>query len=650
MGEDECKLMPFNNKKIKLNRRPRFKALCVGLAMGWLSLNPILAAAQNDGHLITMKDADITAFIEDVSVVTGKTFLIDPRVQGKVNIASEDNLTKAEVFQVFKDVMRVNNYSVIPTNNGEYRITLTQNAAQEAPIAYKNGVSGQLSTVVLKLTNGDAGEVAKLIRPVVHSQGRLSANPGGSVIIITDYPENIAKARAIIEAVDIDDESYDSVKLSHLSALEAETALGALQGARPDVSVVAVPATNSIIMRGPRSGIVKLRSALRAMDEPRVKSRSNVSVVPLHFADGESILSILTTLLPAYAVEGEPLPTVAHETGSNSIIISASPEVQDAMAEVIRQLDERRPQVMVEALIVEITDSTARDLGVQLGVAGTGSNIPLLTTNFAGTAPDLLTLTGALAGPGLGLGAAAQGLLEDSALASLTGGGLNGATAGFATTGGDAVFSAIINAVEADVDSNILSTPFVTTLDNVPATFLVGQDIPITTGQTLGADNSNPFNTVERQEVGIKLDVTPQISQGDVVRLEISQEVSSVDDALGTVGSTADFVINTSEITTTVLADNREIIVLGGLVQDDEEASVEQVPGLGSIPVFGRLFQSEGKSRVKTNLMVFIRPTIIRSGDDARPLTQERLSQARLLDRAQTGRPLSKLDDIWPQR
>ena len=150
--------------------------------------------------------------------------------------------------------------------------------------------------------------------------------------------------------------------------------------------------------------------------------------------------------------------------------------------------------------------------------------------------------------------------------------------------------------------------------------------------------------------MGIKLDVTPQISQGDVVRLEISQEVSSVDDALGTVGSTADFVINTSEITTTVLADNREIIVLGGLVQDDEEASVEQVPGLGSIPVFGRLFQSEGKSRVKTNLMVFIRPTIIRSGDDARPLTQERLSQARLLDRAQTGRPLSKLDDIWPQR
>jgi len=639
--------MPTDHKNMTGRFLGSLKTLGFALALGVSALSINTASAQTQGeHLITMKDADITAFIEDVSVVTGKTFLIDPRVQGKVNIASEQSLTKAEVFQVFKDVMRVNNYTVIPTSTGKYRITLTQNAAQEAPVAYKNGISGQLSTVVLKLDSANAGDVAKLIRPVVHSQGRLSANPNGKVVIITDYPENIAKAREIIAAVDVDDKIYETVQLTHLSALEAETAMKALQGARPDVSIVSVPVTNSVVMQGPRGAISKLKPVLVGLDRPREKARSNVSVVPLHYANGEDILSILTTLLPAYQVEGQPSPTVAHESGSNSIIISASPDVQDAMASVIRQLDERRPQVMVEALIVEVTDSTARDLGVQLGVVGSGSNIPLVTTNFAGTAPDLLALTGALAGPGLGLGAAAQSTLETSALASLTGGGLSGATGGFATTSGDTVFSAILNAVEADVDSNILSTPFVTTLDNVPATFLVGQEIPITTGQTLGADNSNPFNTVERQDVGIKLDVTPQISEGDVVRLEIAQEVSSVD-AIADVGLIGDFVINTSEITTTVLADNREIIVLGGLIQDDEEFSAEQVPVLGDIPFLGNLFKAQSKSRVKTNLMVFLRPTILRTGDDSRPFTDYRLDQARRLDLAQTGRPVSKIDNIW---
>lgn len=626
------------------------KAVSAASLVLGLALSPIVAVpalAQSEGHQITMKNVDIAAFIEDVSVVTGKTFLIDPRIQGKVNIASEQQLTKAEVFQVFKDVMRVNNYTVIPTNNGEYRITLTQNAAQEAPLAYKNGISGQLSTVVLSVSNGDAGEVAKLIRPVVHSQGRLSANPGGNVIIITDYPENIAKARAILNAVDVDDEQYETVQLEHLSALEAESALTALQGPRPDVSIVSIPATNSVVLQGSSRAISKIRPVLTSLDNPRERQRSNVAVVPLKFANGEDILAILTTLIPAFTVEGSPPPTVAHEVGSNQIVISAPPEVQDEMRDIIRQLDERRPQVLVEALIVEITDSTARELGVQFGLAGTdGSDIPLLTTNFSRSAPSLLALTGALAGPDIGLGDDTQGTLGTAAVNSLL--GLNGASLGFASQGNDAVFSAIINAVDADVDSNILSTPFVTTLDNVPASFLVGQDIPISTGQTLGADNANPFNTTQREEVGIKLDVTPQISHGDVVRLEIAQEVSSVD-AIADVGLVSDFVINTREIATTVLADNGEIIVLGGLLQDDEQISAEKVPVLGDIPVVGNLFKSEGKSRAKTNLMVFLRPTIIRSAEDARPLTQYRLDQARRADVELSGRELSKIDQYFPE-
>jgi len=605
-----------------------------------------IAFAQSDGHLITMKDADIKAFIEDVSVVTGKSFLIDPRVQGRVNIASEQKLSKAEVFQVFKDVMRVNNYTVIPTNNGEYRITLTQNAAQEAPLAFKNGISGQLSTVVLKLKNEDAGEAAKLIRPVVHSQGRLSANPGGKVIIITDYPENIAKARAIIAAIDQDTKKFETLQLAHLSALEAESALKTLQGARPDVNIVAVPATNSVVLEGEDDAIRKLKAVLTSLDQPSNQQRSNVAVLPLRFADGENMLGILTTLLPGYVVDGSPPPTVAHDIGSNSIIISATPQVQDSLSSIIRQLDERRPQVLVEALIVEISDTVARELGVQFGVAGTnGSDIPLVTSNFSRSAPNLLALTGALAGPGLGLTDGLQGQLETSAVNSLL--GIAGPTAGFASRGNDAIFSAIVTAVETDTDSNILSTPFVTTLDNVPASFLVGQEIPITTGETLGATNINPFRSFERKEVGIKLDVLPQISEGDAIRLEIKQEVSSIAGAL-TTASTLDPITNQRNIETTVLADNGEIIVLGGLLQDDEQISAEKVPLLGDLPAIGGLFRSRGKSRSKTNLMVFLRPTIIRSAADARPLTQRRLEQARQLDLEQSGRELSKIDEYVP--
>ncbi len=635
--------MRLHAKALKAHMSKCLTGLTLAALTAILPLTAPAVFAQSGGHLITMKDVDIKAFIEDVSVVTGKTFLIDPRVQGKVNVASEQKLSKAEVFQVFKDVMRVQNYTVIPTGNGEYRITLTQNAAQEAPLAYKNGLSGQLSTVVLKLENEDAGEAAKLIRPIVHSQGRLSANPGGKVIIITDFPENIAKARAIIAAIDQDEKQFDTVRLTHLSSLEAESALRTLQGPRPDVSIVAVPATNSVVLQGSAGAISKLKTVLGSLDQPRNQQRSNVAVIPLRFADGEDMLNILNALLPGYVVDGSPPPTVAHEVGSNSIVLRASPEVQDALGSIIRQLDERRPQVLVEALIVEISDIAARELGVQFGIVGTnGSDIPLLTSNFSRSAPNLLALTGALAGPGLGLTEELQSQLETSAVNSLL--GIGGPAAGFATRGKDAIFSAIITAVETDTDSNILSTPFVTTLDNVPASFLVGQEIPITTGETLGATNVNPFRSFERKEVGIKLDVLPQISEGDVIRLEIKQEVSSIAGAL-TTASTLDPITNQRNIGTTVLADNGEIIVLGGLLQDDEQISAEKVPFLGDLPGVGGLFRSRGKSRSKTNLMVFLRPTIIRSAEDARPLTQRRLQQSRQLDLEQSGRARSKIDE-----
>ncbi len=588
-------------------------------------------------HLITMQQADIRAFINDVSVVTGKTFLVDPRVQGKVTISSEQSLSPNEVFSVFKDVMRVHGYTLVRTATGEYRVTLIQGAAQDAPFTSGAGINGQFATTVIKLSSADASEAARLIKPVMHSQGQLTANAGGKVLVITDFPENLRKAREIVAALDVSDSVIESFTLENLSASDAEAVLRSLGGNKSPYTVVSIPGTNKIIVEGPSASLSKLRPIIRSMDQGSTAPRGAVSIVPLRFADGEEIITLLNTLLPAYAKEGSPAPTAAYDPGSNTLIINAEGEVQASIEQIIRRLDQRRPQVLVEAIIVEISDTTARELGVEFAIAGLNGNaVPLLSSNFSRSAPDILGLTGTLV-------TAQDGFSTDeqtAAVANLI--GLDGGIAGIGGLSNDTLYSAVINALETDQDSNILSTPFVTTLDNVPATFLVGQEIPITSSETFSNTTLNPFRTFERQEVGIKLEVLPQISEGDVIRLEIKQEVSSIEGALSSLAQ--DFVTNKREIETTVLANDGEIIVLGGLLEDDEQIELSKVPVLGDIPIVGNLFQSKGRSRAKTNLMVFLRPKIIRSAADARPLTQSRLDQIRLEDRLQSDRDISKID------
>jgi len=498
---------------------------------------------------------------------------------------------------------------------------------------------------VVKLTQTDAAEAARLIKPVMHSQGQLTANPGGNVLVITDFPENLRKAREIISAMDVTDSQVETFRLANLSAIDAEEALKSLGGAKPGFRVVAVPASNSLIVEGKSAEIAKLRPIISSMDVGSSTPRGAVSVVPLRFANGEDINELLSTLLPAYQVEGQPSPTVAYEQGSNTLVISASGETQEALEKIIRRLDVRRPQVLVEAIIVEISDTAAKELGVEFAIAGLNGNaVPLLSTNFSRSAPNILGLAGVIAGAQDGFDATEQA----AAVSSLV--GLDGGIAGIGGIDNDTLYTAVVNALETDEDTNILSMPFVTTLDNVPATFLVGQEIPITTGESLlgaGNGNINPFRTFERQEVGIQLDVLPQISEGDVIRLEIKQEVSSISGALTSLSG--DFVTNKRSIETTVLANDKEIIVLGGLLQDDEEINLSKVPILGDIPILGKAFQSQGKSRVKTNLMVFLRPTIIRNASDARPLTQRGLDRMRLEDRLQSGRAFSKIDSFLDQ-
>ena len=622
-----------------------FTSAAVALILAGGSLAPAMAA---DDHIINMQDVDIKAFIENVGIVTGRTFVIDPRVNGKVNIVSEKPLNDIQVFGVFKEVLRVHGYTVIRAANGEYRVTLLQGAAQDAPFSESgSGISGQFSTVVLRVDNGKAAEAARLIKPVMHSQGQVSANPDGDVVVVTDFAENLRKARAIVSAMGVGGDVRETVQLTQLSVRDAEDALKQLGGTKAPYKVVALEATNSLILEGPAAEIAELRRLLASMDVGSSVPRGAVSVVPLKYADGEGLNELIQNLLPTFTIEGKPAPTVAYESGSNTLVISATSEVQADIEQIIRRLDQRRPQVLVEAIIVEISDTAAKELGVQFALGGiNGSTIPLLSSNFSRQAGNLLNVVGAIGADDVGLSDVTQTAFQSAAIDSLA--GIDGGAFGIGGTSNDALFGLIVNALETDDDSNILSTPFVTTLDNVPATFLVGQEIPITTGSSVSQDTLNVFTTTERQEVGIQLDVLPQISDGDVIRLEIEQIVSSIAGVL--TDATGDFILNKREITTTVLANDGEIIVLGGLVQDDEQINVSKVPILGDIPVAGKLFQSKGTSRNKTNLMVFIRPTIIRSAADARPLTERRLNQLRIEDLNQSGRTVSKIDTFLDQQ
>lgn len=608
------------------------RSLLLGAA---LVLTPASAVMAADDHMISLQEADIRDFIDDVAVVTGRTFLVDPRVQGNVTISSERALNDREVFEVFKEVLRVHGYTLVRTPNGQYRITLLQGSAQDAPLTSGNGVSGQMNTAIIKLREADAAEAARLIKPVMHSQGQVTANPNGRVLVVTDFPENLRKAREIASAMESSRTVRETVQLRQLSVVDAQEALSALGGQNAPYKVVALPATNSLIIETSPEEMSRLRQLLSTMDVGSATPRGAVSVVPLRFANGADLIELMNGLLPSYVRDGLPAPTVAYDAGSNALIISADGETQAELSGLIRRLDVRRPQVLVEALIVEISEVAAKELGVQFALGDTsGSTVPLISTNYTRSAPNLLALAGALTGT------TTDAATQAAAINSLT--GLGGGTIGIGGQSGDLLFGAILNAVQTDDDSNVLSTPFVTTLDNQPATFLVGQEIPITTGEALGSANLNPFRTFERKEVGIQLDVLPQISEGDVIRLEIKQEVSSISGVL--TSAAGDFVTNKREIETTVLANDGEIIVLGGLLQDDEQIDIEKVPLLGDIPVIGNAFRSKGRTRTKTNLMVFLRPTIIRNADDARPLTQNRLNRMRFEDMEQSGREISKID------
>lgn len=624
---------------------------------------PVLAQTAPGAQVLNLQDADIRVFIQDVARATGRTFIIDPRVQGKVSVASQEPLSRSELFDVLISTLRANGLVAVPTGSGALRIAPEEGAAQQG--SSLGGVDGLgFATQVFRLRNLDAAAAAETLKPLVGRQGAITPSARGNMLVIADYADNLRRIRSLLSQIDADRGVTETVTLKSSSAREIAGVLNQMlkpPGADPQalngvVSIIVVDSSNSLILRGEAEAVRPLLPIVADLDR-RAESAGDVRVVQLQHANAEQLAPLLqqlvgqqtttglgatqastpalgrtarapmtdTAAMPAAAVASTTgaataRANIARYPGANAIVIAADPETQRMLTEVIRQLDTRRQQVLVEAIVVEVSDETARRLGVQFAMTGVnGSAIPFAATNYSNASPNLLAIAGAAAAQNnLPEGSSVTETLRQAALRSLL--GTNGIiTGGGGQIGDDALFGFVVNAVKSDATSNLLSTPSVMTLDNQPATILVGQEVPVTTGEVLGDNNANPFRTTARQNVGVQLEVTPQINAGGTVTLNLRQEVSSISNTL--TSAVGGLVLNKREIETTVNVDDGQIIVLGGLLDQGERISVEKTPLLGDIPAVGALFRSNGRERTKTNLMLFIRPKIVRDGAEARFVT-----------------------------
>jgi general secretion pathway protein D len=656
---------------------------------------PVLAQ-----QTVNLRDADVRAYIQDVARATGRSFIIDPRVQGKVTVVSERPLDRAGYFELFLSTLRANGLIVTPAAGGAFRVAPADGAATQPSAGTSRD---RFETVVLRFNYIDAAAAVETLRPLVSREGQVTANRAGNAVIVADYADNVARVRALARQLDRDRAAVQVIALKHAGAREIATSLAQVgQGSDDDRGwqVAPVDASNSLVLRGDPSTLAKLSRIVADLDQAAAAG-ADVRVIFLNHADAEKLVPVLQQLVgqpvspssqaaplampmqsafggnnaqnnssPQQAQQNSaPLPTpstggslgtsgfvpgasigrgqavIARYEGANALVIAAPADVQRRLGEVIRQLDVRREQVLVEAVIVEISDIAAQRLGVQFLLSGTGgSNIPFSVTNYSNAAPNLLSVAGAIVAENrYGQDNATTVALRNAAVNSLL--NANGGNFGFGgNLGSGAVFGFVVNAVKADTASNVLSTPSVMALDNQQAHILVGQNVPLATGQALSNNFDNAFRTVQRQDVGIVLDVRPQINAGNTIKLSLRQEVSSIANAIVT-ENVPDLILNKREISTTVTVDDGQIIALGGLIDENERRAIEKVPLLGDIPVLGNLFRSKSRNRTKTNLMVFIRPTIIRNAEDAQRIAGDRYQYVRAEQASRAGGSTS-LDEL----
>jgi len=646
-----------------------FRNAC--LVAAFVSVATLLARpamAQEGTFTLNLKNADIHSLIQTVSRQSGRNFVVDPRVKARVTVISSKPLNSDELYETFLSVLQVHGYSAVPSGD-LIKIVPDVNAKQGPVPAYdaEAGNSDQLVTQVIKVENVPAAQLVPILRPLVPQQGHLAAYAATNSLIVTDRASNIGRLITIIKGVDrADNDEVEVIQLRHASAAETIRIVQSLQsrGGQPNgtpgaVRFAADERTNSILLSGDQAARVRMRGLILNLDTP-VPSAGNTRVIYLRYANAADLLTILSGVsagqaqigtggddsdaggntaqapaAPSVDANGVPVPQTGVPTASlvrratqqndrpnvdiqadedtNALIITAPPDEMRSILAVIEQLDIRRAQVLVEAIIAELTVNNSAQLGVNFAVDGSNDNRPVAITNLGGATQQL----------------AGQFAAVEAGGAPALSGGLSLALGRFGSGGID--FGILLSAIASDSDNNILSTPTLVTLDNQEAEIVVGQNVPFVTGQQLSASNNNPFQTIERQDIGISLKVKPQINEGNNIKMEIEQEVSDVSNTAVT-GAT-DITTNTRRIQTTVLVEDGQTLVLGGLIDDQINDTRDKIPLLGDIPLLGSLFRYRTTSKFKRNLVVFLHPTILRDPETADFYSRSKYEDVRTLQR-----------------
>ncbi|MFO1370367.1 MAG: type II secretion system secretin GspD [Marinagarivorans sp.] len=602
---------------------------------------------------VNFKDSDIQEVVKFVADVTGRTMVVDQRVRGRVKVISAKPLNEAELLQLFRTVLEMNDFTMIDVEGVSRIIPLKDARSSPIPVLNQGATDKGYITKVIQLKNIAAAKVLPVIRPLIPQHAHLAAYDPSNSIVIADEAENIDRIIDLIERIDKSAMPVtDIVELRYANAADMVQTLTNLDKVDSQnlpqnaLRITADKRNNAVLVTGEDVQRQRIKALISKLDKPKAQS-GNVRVVYLNYAKAKSVAETLTKVVqnmskiaPAGTPEGGAPPqapisaTVEADEATNSLLITASGDALVALMGVIERLDIRRAQVLVEAIIVSMDDGKARELGVQwmannrknavFGGSGTGGRGNGLSAQQAATG---------IAGSSLAAEQARGTDKEAEALTSLAGGILNfpGQILGVLGTSNNDNFAALITALESDTKNNILSKPSLLTTDNTEAKFSVGKKVPFKTGSYTGtgtgANNgssnsfSSPFTTIQREDVGITLKVKPHINEGNMILLDISQEVSDVykDPTLGD-----DLLTNQKKLETQVLAADGETIVMGGMTEDATSRSEQRVPGLGRIPVLGRLFRSNGKKNTKQNLMIFLRATVIRDDEALRGATAEK--------------------------
>jgi len=626
------KFQGLNNKYLQITTSSlrRLLLICSLLGSGVMLSQNVLAA----GNQITLnlKQADIRALISTVSKFTGKNFVVDPRVKAKVTVVSSNTMSESEVYEVFLSVLQVHGYAAVPVGN-IIKIVPEVNAKQ-GPLPVVRGsknIGDELITKVITLDHVPAAQLVPILRPLVPQQGHLAAYNPTNTLIVTDHAANIKRLVQIIRHIDRpESDELEIIPLKHASASELVRILNSLhasggagaKAATKKITLASDDRTNSILMSGERASRLKIRATIAHLDTPLENATGNTHVIYLKYAKAKDLVSILTGVEKstsktkkkagkAASISKKNSFDIQADESTNALIVTAGPDVVRRMKSIIRQLDIRRAQVMVESIIAEISNNTGKEFSSQFAVGpeedSTNTTTPIGVGNFGGAGGIIGLLSG-----------------DPSTIGGAIGDGI---TFGVGSNDGTR-FAFLLKALSSDAATNILSTPSVVTLDNQEATIVVAQNVPFLTGSftTAASGASNPFQTIERQDVGITLKVTPQINDGNTIKLEIDQEVSNVSTAAAANGG---LVTNKRQITTSVLVEDGEILVLGGLIDDQLRDNVSKVPVLGDIPLLGWLFRSHTTSKEKQNLMVFMRPSIMRDAGTAAYHTNQKYNYLR---------------------